>query len=205
VVPFLKVDKGLAGEEHGVQLMKPIPDLTSLLERAAEKGVFGTKMRSVIADADRVGISAAVKQQFDVGRQILAHGLLPIIEPEVSVRSPTKIEAEAILREAILLELDTLPPGKKVMIKLTIPTIPDFYQPLVEHGAVVRLVALSGGYTRADACEKLSHNHGMIASFSRALTEDLRAAMTETEFDNMLGLTVGEIFRASVSKSAIAS
>jgi fructose-bisphosphate aldolase, class I len=201
VVPFLKVDKGLAPEENGAQVMKPMPDLDALLERAVKKGIFGTKMRSVIAQADKTGIAAVVKQQFAVGRQILGHGLVPIIEPEVSIKSPTKQEAEAILRDEILSELDALAADQKVMIKLTIPTVPDFYKPLVDHKSVARVVALSGGYTRTDACEKLSHNHGMIASFSRALTEDLRVTMSDAEFDESLRKTINEIYSASTNKA----
>jgi fructose-bisphosphate aldolase class I len=201
VVPFLKVDKGLAAEENGVQVMKPMPDLDDLLARAVKKGIFGTKMRSVIAGADKTGIAAVVKQQFEVGRQILGHGLVPIIEPEVSIKSPTKQEAEAILRDEIAQRLDAVPAGVRVMLKLTIPTVPDFYKPLVDHKAVARVVALSGGYSRADACEKLSHNHGMIASFSRALTEDLRVSMSDAEFDASLAKTIDEIYQASVVKA----
>ncbi|ENN88574.1 fructose-bisphosphate aldolase [Rhizobium freirei PRF 81] len=201
IVPFLKVDKGLAAEENGVQILKPMPDLDALLARAVKKGIFGTKMRSVIANADRAGIAAVVKQQFEVGRQILGHGLVPIIEPEVSIKSPTKQEAEAILRDEIAKELDALPAGEKVMLKLTIPTVADFYKPLVDHKAAARVVALSGGYSRADACEKLSRNHGMIASFSRALTEDLRVAMSDAEFDASLAKTIDEIYTASVVKA----
>jgi len=200
VVPFLKVDKGMAAEENGVQVMKPMPDLDDLLARAVKKGIFGTKMRSVIANADKVGIAAVVKQQFEVGRQILAHGLIPIIEPEVSIKSPTKQEAEAILRDEIVKELDALPEGVRVMLKLTIPTVADFYAPLVAHKAVIRVVALSGGYSRAEACEKLSHNHGMIASFSRALTEDLRVSMSDAEFDASLAATIDQIYAGSVTK-----
>lgn len=201
VVPFLKVDKGLAAEENGAQVMKPMPELDGLLARAAKKGVFGTKMRSVIANADKAGIAAVVKQQFEVGKQILGHGLVPIIEPEVSIKSPTKQEAEAILRDEIARELDALPAGQKVMLKLTIPTVADFYKPLIDHKAVARVVALSGGYSRADACEKLSHNHGMIASFSRALTEDLRRGMSDAEFDASLAKTIDEIYTASAVKA----
>lgn len=201
VVPFLKVDKGLAAEESGVQVMKPMPDLDALLARAVQKGIFGTKMRSVIAAANREGIAAVVKQQFEVGRQILGHGLVPIIEPEVSIKSPTKPEAEAILRDEIARELDNLPAGEKVMLKLTIPTVADLYKPLIAHKAVARVVALSGGYSRADACEKLSHNHGMIASFSRALTEDLRVTMSDEEFDASLGRTIDQIYTASTVKA----
>jgi fructose-bisphosphate aldolase class I len=201
VVPFLKVDKGLAAEENGVQVMKPMPDLDNLLAHAVKKGIFGTKMRSVIGHAAKAGIAAVVKQQFEVGRQILGHGLIPIIEPEVSIKSPTKAEAEAILRDEIARELDALPAGERVMLKLTIPTVADFYKPLVAHKAVARVVALSGGYSRADACEKLSHNHGMIASFSRALTEDLRVSMSDAEFDASLGSAIDEIYAASAMKT----
>ncbi|MGV3551695.1 fructose bisphosphate aldolase [Rhizobium sp.] len=201
VVPFLKIDKGLAAEENGAQVMKPMPDLDALLDRAVKKGIFGTKMRSVIAEANRTGIAAVVKQQFELARQILGHGLVPIVEPEVSIKSPTKREAEALLRDEIIRELDALPAGQKVMLKLTLPSEADFYKPLVDHKAVARVVALSGGYSRADACEKLSHNHGMIASFSRALTEDLRVGMSDAEFDASLGRTIGEIYQASAVKS----
>jgi fructose-bisphosphate aldolase class I len=200
VVPFLKVDKGLAAEENGVQVMKPMPDLDALLDRAVKKGIFGTKMRSVIANADRTGIAAVVKQQFAIGRQILGYGLVPIIEPEVSIKSPTKQEAEAILLEEISRELDALPSGERVMIKLTIPTVADIYKPLIDHKSVARVVALSGGYSRADACEKLSRNHGMIASFSRALTEDLRVTMSDAEFDSSLARTIDQIYTASATK-----
>jgi fructose-bisphosphate aldolase, class I len=201
VVPFLKVDKGLAPEENGAQVMKAMPDLDALLGRATKKGIFGTKMRSVISHANSAGIAAVVKQQFEIGRQILGHDLIPIIEPEVSIKSSTKEEAETILRDEITRELDALPAGQKVMLKLTLPTVADFYKPLVDHRAVIRVVALSGGYSRADACERLSHNHGMIASFSRALTEDLRVTMSDGEFDNSLRATIDQIFRASVVKA----
>jgi fructose-bisphosphate aldolase, class I len=201
VVPFLKVDKGLAPEENGAQVMKAMPDLDALLGRATKKGIFGTKMRSVISHANSAGIAAVVKQQFEMGRQILGHDLIPIIEPEVSIKSSTKEEAETILRDEITRELDALPAGQKVMLKLTLPTVADFYKPLVDHRAVIRVVALSGGYSRADACERLSHNHGMIASFSRALTEDLRVTMSDGEFDNSLRATIDQIFGASVVKA----
>jgi fructose-bisphosphate aldolase class I len=201
VVPFLKVDKGLEAEANGAQVMKPMPDLDALLIRAREKGIFGTKMRSVIAHADKAGIAAVVKQQFEVARQIIGHGLVPIIEPEVSIDSPTKQEAEAILRDEILKELDRLPAGDNVMIKLTIPTVADFYAPLIAHKSVIRVVALSGGYNTEDACEKLSHNHGMIASFSRALAENLRVSMSDAEFDASLTATIAQIYAASVDKS----
>lgn len=201
VVPFLKVDKGLLAEENGVQLMKAMPDLDPLLIRGREKGIFGTKMRSVIANADKTGIGAVVKQQFEVARQIIAQGLMPIVEPEVSIKSPTKQEAEAILRDEIVNQLDKLPAGETVMLKLTIPTTADFYAPLVDHKSVVRVVALSGGYSTVDACEKLSHNHGMIASFSRALAENLRAGMTDAEFNTSLSDTIDQIYGASVNKA----
>ncbi len=201
VVPLLKVDKGLLAEENGVQLMKPMPELDTLLKRGREKGIFGTKMRSVIGNADKAGIAAVVKQQFEVARQIISHGLMPIIEPEVSINSATKAEAEAILRDEIAKQLDMLPASETVMLKLTIPTVADFYAPLISHTSVVRVVALSGGYSRTDACEKLSHNHGMIASFSRALTENLRVTMSDAEFDANLAETIDEIYSASVNKA----
>lgn len=201
VVPFLKVDKGLEAEQNGVQVMKAMPDLDALLVRGREKGIFGTKMRSVIANADKAGIAAVVQQQFEVARQIIGQGLMPIIEPEVSIKSPTKGEAEAILRDEIARHLDKLPAGETVMLKLTIPTTADFYAPLVAHKSVVRLVALSGGYSRKEACEKLKHNHGMIASFSRALTENLRVTMSDEDFNASLAETIDEIYAASVNKA----
>jgi fructose-bisphosphate aldolase, class I len=201
VVPLLKIDKGLAAEENGVQVMKPMPELETLLARGRDKGIFGTKMRSVIASADRTGIANVVKQQFEVARQIIGSGLVPIVEPEVSIKSPTKQEAEAILRDEIVKQLDLLPASEKVVLKLTIPTVADFYAPLMAHKQVVRVVALSGGYSRTDACEKLSHNHGMIASFSRALTENLRVSMSDAEFDASLAETINEIYAASVDKA----
>ena len=201
VVPFLKVDKGLEKEADGVQLMKPIPGLDDLLSRAVKLGIFGTKMRSVIGIASPAGIAAVVAQQFDIGAQISAHGLVPIIEPEISIDSPSKPEAEAILLAEIRKHLDALPSGTHVMLKLTIPDTPDFYAPLVEHKNVARVVALSGGYTRDDACRRLAHNHGVIASFSRALTEDLKYSMTDAEFDAVLGASIDEIFKASTEKS----
>ncbi|NBB48892.1 fructose bisphosphate aldolase [Rhizobium sp. CRIBSB] len=200
VVPFLKIDKGLLEEKNGVQMMKPMPDLDALLIRGREKGIFGTKMRSVIAHADKAGIAAVVKQQFEVARQIIGQGLVPIVEPEVSIKSPTKVEAEAILRDEIAAELDKLPSGDKVMLKLTIPTVDDFYAPLMAHNAVVRVVALSGGYSTMDACDKLSRNHGMIASFSRALAEQLRVSMSDAEFNASIAKTIDQIYAASVVK-----
>ncbi|MBB3964833.1 fructose bisphosphate aldolase [Rhizobium metallidurans] len=201
VVPLLKVDKGLAAEENGVQIMKPMPELDALLARGRDKGIFGTKMRSVISSADKAGIAAVVKQQFEVARQIIGNGLVPIVEPEVSIKSPTKQEAEAILRDEIAKQLDLLPAGEEVVLKLTIPTVADFYAPLIAHKSVVRVVALSGGYSRVDACEKLSRNHGMIASFSRALTENLRVSMSDAEFNASLAETIDEIYAASVNKA----
>lgn len=200
VVPFLKIDKGLLDEENGVQKMKPMPELDALLVRGREKGIFGTKMRSVIAHADKAGIAAVVRQQFEVARQIIGQGLVPIVEPEVSIKSPTKLQAEAILRDEIANELDRLPAGDKVMLKLTIPTEADFYAPLVAHKSVVRVVALSGGYSTIDACEKLSRNHGMIASFSRALAEQLRVSMSDAEFNASIARTIDQIYAASVIK-----
>jgi fructose-bisphosphate aldolase class I len=201
VVPFLKVDKGLNAEENGAQTLKPMPDLDALLIRGREKGIFGTKMRSVIAHADKTGIAAVVDQQFKIARQIIGQGLMPIIEPEVLIKSSTKEEAETILRDEIAQQLDKLPAGEEVMLKLTIPTVADFYAPLIAHKSVLRFVALSGGYSTADACEKLSHNHGMIASFSRALAENLRVKMSDAEFDASLGETIDQIYAASVNKS----
>lgn len=200
VVSFLKIDKGLLDEENGVQKMKPMPELDALLVRGREKGIFGTKMRSVIAHADKAGIAAVVRQQFEVARQIIGQGLVPIVEPEVSIKSPSKAEAEAILRDEIASELDKLPADDKVMLKLTIPTVADFYAPLVAHKSVVRVVALSGGYSAVDACEKLRQNHGMIASFSRALAEQLRVSMSDAEFNTSIAKTIDEIYAASANK-----
>src|SRR5271166_5809888 len=187
VIPFLKVDKGLEAENDGVSLMKPMPGLDALLARAVKLGVFGTKMRSVINLASKAGIAAVVMQQFEVAAQIAGHGLMPIIEPEVSIKSPDKAGAEAILLAELTGKLDALPDGRRVMLKLTIPEVPDFYASLISHKRVARVVALSGGYTRADACRRLAANHGMIASFSRALAEDLRHSMSDAAFDATLG------------------
>ncbi len=200
VVPFLKVDKGLEAEADGVSLMKPIPGLDALLARAVKLGIFGTKMRSVINLASPTGIGAIVAQQFAVGEQIMAHGLVPIIEPEVSIKSPDKKGAEAILLAALTEHLDALPEGRKVMLKLTIPDVTDLYAPLITHKNVVRVVALSGGYSREEACHRLAMQHGMIASFSRALTEGLMVSMTDAEFDAALGQSIEEIFQASTAK-----
>jgi len=200
VVPFLKVDKGLEAEADGVRLMKPMPGLDALLERAANAGIFGTKMRSVIERASPAGIAAIAKQQFEVGSRIGARGLVPILEPEVSIKAPDKAAAEALLRDALLEGLDALPAARDVMIKLTIPDTPDFYQPLIDHPRVVRVVALSGGYTRSDACRRLAANHGMIASFSRALINDLTRPMSDAQFDAALAASIDEIYQASVEK-----
>lgn len=199
VIPFLKVDKGLAEEKDGVQLMKPISNLSSLLKRAVERNIFGTKMRSVIKEANEKGIEEIVKQQFEVGKEILAAGLMPIIEPEVDIKSADKVKIEEILKADILKELDKLPKGEQVMLKLTIPTVPDFYKELIEHPAVMRVVALSGGYSREDSNELLKKNHGLIASFSRALSEGLSAGQTDEEFDKMLKDSVDSIYEASIT------
>jgi fructose-bisphosphate aldolase class I len=199
VIPFLKVDKGLADEHNGVQVMKPMPDLDALLSHAVDKGIFGTKMRSVIKESNKAGIIDVVAQQFEVGRQILSAGLVPIIEPEVDIHSGSKAECEVILKAAILEELDQQSPDRPVMLKLTLPNIDNFYSELVAHPAVLKVVALSGGYSRQDANAKLSRNRGMIASFSRALTEGLSAKQSDAEFNAMLDSTIEEIYQASIS------
>ena len=199
VVPFLKVDKGLAEEADGVQLMKPNPDLEALLDRANSKGVFGTKMRSVIKLANPTGIAAAVAQQFDEAKRILAKGLMPISEPEVSIKSPERDAADRIMMAEILKQLDALPEGERVMLKLTIPAEAGLFQPLVDHPKVLRVVALSGGFSREEACTELAKNPGMIASFSRALLSDLRADQSDEEFDRTLGTAIDEIHSASVA------
>jgi fructose-bisphosphate aldolase class I len=200
VVPFVKVDKGLEKENDGVQLMRPMPELDALLTRAVKLNVFGTKMRSVINLASKDGIAAIVAQQFEVGVQIAKHGLMPILEPEVSIKSPDKAGAEAILLAELTKHLDAQPDGPRVMFKLTLPDVPDLYLPLTKHRRVTRVVALSGGYTRAEACKRLSANHGMIASFSRALVEELRHSMSDAEFEAALAKSIDEIYRASTVK-----
>jgi fructose-bisphosphate aldolase class I len=197
VIPFLKIDKGLADDANGVQLMKPMPELDALLAKGASKGIFGTKMRSVIKEANKAGIDAVVAQQFAVGRQILAAGLVPIIEPEVDITSSTKKEAEVLLKAALLAELNAQPADQPVMLKLTLPEADDFYQELVKHPSVLRVVALSGGYSREESNQRLSRNHGVIASFSRALTEGLSAKQSEAEFNATLDSTIQGIFDAS--------
>ncbi|KMO72375.1 fructose-bisphosphate aldolase [Mycobacterium sp. BK558] len=198
IVPFLKVDKGLADEKDGAQVMKPIPGLDELLTRARDKGVFGTKMRSVIKTPG-AGLQAVVDQQFEIGRQILAAGLVPIIEPEVDIHSPQKAEAEDQLKAALLEALDRLDDGQSVMLKLTLPSVDNLYRDLVEHPKVVRVVALSGGYDRDEACEKLAANHGVIASFSRALTEGLTAQQSDEQFNATLDAAITAIAKASAT------
>jgi fructose-bisphosphate aldolase class I len=200
IVPFLKVDKGLEAEVDGVRLMKPMPGLDGLLSRAVTLGVYGTKMRSVVNLSSEQGIAAIVRQQFEAADQIAAHGLMPILEPEVLITSPDKPAAEAVLRAELLRKLGGLPADRQVMLKLTIPESPDFYAPLIDHPRVARVVALSGGYSRAEACRRLAANRGMIASFSRALIDDLRHQMDDAEFDAVLGTAIDEIFRASTIK-----
>lgn len=199
VVPFLKVDKGLADEADGVQLMKPMPELDALLARAVAKGIFGTKMRSVVNGANAKGIEAVTLQQFAVGKQILAAGLMPIIEPEVNIKATDKQEAEALLKAAILQQLDALGEGQKVMLKLTIPTVAGFYTELVQHPKVVRVVALSGGYSRDESNALLARNPGVIASFSRALTEGLSAQQSDAEFNATLDGAIESIYQASIT------
>ncbi len=199
VVPFLKVDKGLAAEENGCQVMKPMPDLDALLTRGVAKGMFGTKMRSVISAANPAGIKSVVDQQFEVGKQILGHGLVPIIEPEVTISITDKAEAEEMLRDEILAHLDTLPDDQEVMLKLTLPEVDNLYKPLVDHPRVLKVVALSGGYSRDEANDRLSRQTGMIASFSRALTEGLSADQSDEAFDKMLDAAIESIYQASIA------
>lgn len=198
IVPFLKIDKGLEDEANGVQLMKPMPDLESVLAKAAGMGIFGTKERSVVNEANPEGIKAVVAQQFEVARQVIAAGLVPIVEPEVNINSATKAESEALLRDAILAELGTLDETQNVMLKLTIPSEANFYDPLADHPRVLRVVALSGGYSTEDACARLSQNGKMIASFSRALTEGLQKQMSDAEFASAIGQNIDQIYQASI-------
>ena len=199
VVPFLKVDKGLAEEADGVQMMKPMPDLDALLEKAVAKGIFGTKMRSVINAASPSGIASVVDQQFEIGKQILSHGLMPIIEPEVTISIADKAEAEDILLAELQKHLDALPEDKQVMLKLTLPEKANLYKPLVDHPRVLCVVALSGGYSREEANARLAQNTGMIASFSRALTEGLSAQQSDEEFDKTLAGSIDSIYQASLA------
>ena len=200
IVPFIKIDKGLEEEANGVQLMKPNPGLDALLTKAKGLGVFGTKERSVINLANPQGIADAVAQQFEVAKQVLSHGLVPIVEPEVSIKSPERDAADRILLQEILKQLDALPEGQQVMLKLTIPAEANLFEPLVRHPKVLRVVALSGGFSRDEACRELAKNPGMIASFSRALLSDLRHGQSDEEFDRTLGTAIDEIYEASTEK-----
>ena len=202
VVPFIKIDKGLEDEANGVQMMKPMPELDALLTRAKGLGVFGTKERSVINLANEEGIAAVVAQQFDVARQVLSHGMVPIIEPEVSIKSPERAEADKILLGEIVKNLNGIPDGQQVMLKLSIPAEAGLFDPLVRHPKVMRVVALSGGFSRSEACRELARNPGMIASFSRALLSDLRHEQSDEEFDRTLGTAIDEIYEASTEKVA---
>lgn len=199
VVPFLKVDKGLAEQEDGVQLMKPMPELDALLQRATERNIFGTKMRSVIKEANPEGIRNVVEQQFEIGRQIIGAGLMPIIEPEVDIHSSDKEEIERILKDEILKQLESLPENEPVMLKLTIPTATNFYKELIDHPKVLRVVALSGGYTRNEANEKLAANSGLIASFSRGLSEGVSASQSDEEFNEAIADSIKTIYEASIT------
>ncbi|QDK32226.1 fructose bisphosphate aldolase [Sphingomonas sp. IC081] len=205
VVPFIKVDKGLEDEVNGVQLMKPMPTLDALLERSKALGVFGTKERSVINSANAEGIAAVVRQQFEIGKQVLSHGMMPIVEPEVNIKSATRAECDQILLAELLKNLDELPEGQQVMLKLSLPIVPGTFDPLVTHPKVLRVVALSGGYERPEACVELAKNKGIIASFSRALLQDLRAQMSDAEFDAALGEAIDEIFKGSTQKADAAA
>jgi fructose-bisphosphate aldolase class I len=202
VVPFIKIDKGLEAEENGVQMMKAIPGLDDLLERAKALGVFGTKERSVINAANPAGIALIVSQQFQVAKQVLAHGMMPIVEPEVNIKSADRAASDDLLLTAILEELDEIPEGQQVMLKLSIPEQAGLFEPLIGHPKVLRVVALSGGFSRAEACAELARNPGMIASFSRALLSDLRAQQSDEEFNQVLGQAIDEIYDASTEKVA---
>jgi fructose-bisphosphate aldolase class I len=197
VVPFLKIDKGLADEANGVQLMKPMPDLDKLLDKAKSKGIFGTKERSVIKQNNAEGIKAVVQQQFDVAKQVIAKGLMPIVEPEVDIKCPDKKGAEATMKKEILAQLDKLAPNQQVMLKLTIPDVDNFYTDLIKHPRVLKVVALSGGYSRDEANKRLARQNGMIASFSRALSEGLTAQQSDAEFNKMLDTAIQSIYDAS--------
>lgn len=199
IVPVVKVDKGLEAEANGAQVMKAMPDLDSLLARAVSKGVFGTKMRSVIKSNNDAGITAVVDQQFEIGLQILNAGLVPILEPEVDIHSPEKAAIEATLLDKLLAGLDRIPADRQVVFKLSLPSHNDFYAPLIAHPRVMRVVALSGGYSRDEACDILANNHGMIASFSRALSEGLTAQMSDAEFTATLDAAIAEIYAASIT------
>jgi fructose-bisphosphate aldolase class I len=203
VVPFIKIDKGLEAEENGVQLMKPMPGLDALLERAKSLGVFGTKERSVINAANPSGIAVCVAQQFQVAKQVLSHGMVPIIEPEVNIKSADRAESDDLLLSAIIEELDEIPDGERVMLKLSIPANAGLFQPLIDHPKVLRVVALSGGFSREEACRELARNPGMIASFSRALLSDLRHDQSDDDFNRTLGSAIDDIYDASVARAAV--
>jgi fructose-bisphosphate aldolase, class I len=200
IAPFIKIDKGLEDEANGVQMMKPMPTMVDLLTRSGDLGMFGTKERSVINLANPEGVERIVEQQFNVARQVLAHGLVPVIEPEVNIKSPERDVADRLLLKAILQELESIPNGKRVMLKLSLPVEPNLFEPLVDHPKVLRVVALSGGFSRDEACRELARNPGMIASFSRALLEDLRHDMDDEEFDRVLGKAIEEIYEASTAR-----
>ncbi len=202
IVPFIKIDKGLEDEVNGVQLMKPMPELDALLTKSKALGVYGTKERSVINSANAEGIAAVVKQQFEVGQQVLSHGMMPMIEPEVNIKSETRAACDEILLGEILKNLDALPEGQQVMLKLSLPVVPGKFDALTSHPKVLRVVALSGGYKRPEACVELAKNKGIIASFSRALLEDLRAQMSDAEFDASLGEAIDAIYQGSTVKTA---
>lgn len=199
VVPFIKIDKGLEDEANGVQLMKPMPTLDALLERSKALGVYGTKERSVINSANAEGIAAVVRQQFEVGKQVLSHGMMPILEPEVNIKSETRAQCDEIMLKAILKNLEVM--NEPIMLKLSLPVQPGLFDPLVDHPKVLRVVALSGGYKRPEACVELSKNRGIIASFSRALLEDLRFQMTDAEFDASLASAIDDIYKGSTQKA----
>lgn len=203
VVPFVKIDRGLEAERDGVSMMKPIAGLEALLDRAAALDVYGTKERSVILRASQTGIAAVVQQQFELAARVYGHGLMPVIEPEVSIKNPDKKRAEAILLTELIKHVEALPSGQKVMLKLTIPDVPDLYWPLTNHKGVVRVVALSGGYGRDEACRRLAENHGMIASFSRALSEGLQHGMSDAEFNEALAYSIDAIYQASTVKHSV--
>ena len=204
VVPFIKIDKGLEDEANGVQLMKPMPDLDALLAKARGLGVFGTKERSVINAANREGIAAIVRQQVEVGQQVLAAGLVPMLEPEINIKSADRAQSDQILLEELVKALDAMPGNDKVMLKLSLPVRPGLFDPLVDHPRVLRVVALSGGYNRPEACAELAKNRGIVASFSRALLEDLRAQMSDDEFNASLGQAIDDIYKGSTQKVAVA-
>ena len=205
VVPFIKIDKGLEDEANGVQLMKPMPELDALLAKSKALGVYGTKERSVINLANPAGIAAIVRQQFEVGNQVLAHGMMPMLEPEINIKSPERAECDRIMLAEILKNLDALPVGQQVMLKLSLPVQSGLFDPLVDHPKVLRVVALSGGYKRPEACAELAKNRGVIASFSRALLEDLRFQMSDAEFDAALGSAIDDIYQGSTQKMPIAA